>query len=199
VALRLQTDATTEIVTVAEIKAHLNLSTVGTIEDTLLTAYSKAARRYAENYTKRSFIQQVWQLTLDAFPSSTDAVYIPRSPISSTAGDVTITYLDETSGDSTTLSATGYTVDSESIPARIYPSYDNAWPTPRSVRNAVTITYTAGVSYSDVAEDVKSWVKLRVGSLYENREAMSGMETYNLPRDFTDGLLDPYVVIEVAP
>ena len=198
-ALRLQTDATVELLTLAETKRHLNVSTVGTAEDVLLAAYAKSARQYAENYTKRSLLQQVWKLTMDTFPGGTEAVRIPRSPISSTAGDVTITYLDDSSGDSTTLGATAYTVDSESIPARIYPSYGNTWPTPRAVRNAVTITYTAGVTISSLPEDVKTWARLRIGSLYENREAHAAVELFDLPRDFVDGLLDAHCIIEVAP
>ena len=195
-ALRLQTDATCELVTMAEIKSHLRLSTVGTAEDTLLTAYVKTARKQAENLTKRSILQQVWKLTLDDFPT---VIRVPRPPLSSTASEVVITFLDETSGDSTTLSSTGYTIDSESEPARIYPSYGNSWPNTYGVPAAVTIDFTAGSTISAVDEDIKTWVKLRAGSLYENREAHAGVELYDLPRNFIDGLLDPHVIIEVLP
>ena len=195
-SLRLQTDATVELVTLAEIKQHLRLSTVGTAEDAVLTAYTKTARQQAENITKRSILQQVWKLTLDEFPS---VIRVPRPPLSSTASEVSISILDETSGDSTTLSTTAYTIDAESEPARIYPSYGNSWPNVYGVPAAITVTYTAGTTISEVDEDIKTWVKLRAGSLYENREAHAGVELYDLPRNFVDGLLDPHVIIEVLP
>lgn len=200
-ALRLITDCTGELVTLAEVKAHLRLSTVGTDEDALLNTYIKAARKQAENITKRSLLRQTWKLTLDEFPDSTSPLYIPRSPISSTAADVTIMYMDDTSGDSTTLPATAYVVDAESIPARIYPSASNSWPSAFAIRSAVTVDYEAGTSsISAVNENVKTWIKLQAGSLYENREAHSpGVAVFNMPSNFVDSLLDDHVVMDISP
>ena len=200
-ALRLITDCTGELVTLDEVKAHLRLSTVGSDEDALLNTYIKAARKQAENITKRSLLRQTWKVTMDDFPDSTAALYIPRSPISSTAADVVITYLDQTSGDSTTLAATAYTVDAESIPARIFPSASNSWPSVFAVRNAISIQYEAGTSsISAVDENVKTWIKLQVGSLYENREAHSpGVAVFNMPSNFVDSLLDDHVVMDISP
>ena len=41
-------------------------------------------------------------------------------------------------------------------------------------------------------EGIKSWIKLRVGSLYAHREEVSRTGIASLP--FVDGLLDPYKV-----
>ncbi len=193
--LRLITDATVEIVTLPEIKLHLGLSTESTIEDTLLNSFIKASRRAAERITHQAFTQQTWKLTLDTFPA---VIRPPRPPISSSAGDVTITYLDPTSGNSTTLGATAYTVDAETKPARIYPSYNNSWPRHRAVRAAITVQYLAGATDATaVDEEVRDWVKLRVGSFYENRESNSPSDLSAAP--FMDGMLDDHVLIEVFP
>lgn len=193
-ALRLITDATIELVTLPEMKSHMRLSTVGNQEDAQLTGFITAARKAAERITHRSFQQQIWRLTLDRFP---DIINVPRPPISTTAGDVTIKYLDPTSGDSTTLPSTAYTIDAESEPARIYPSYNNRWPSHRGVPAAITIDYTAGELSSVIKEDIKTYVKVKAAYMYEHREAEENVELFN--STFFDGMLDDYVFIEVFP
>ena len=47
---------------------------------------------------------------------------------------------------------------------------------------------------------IKQWVKLRVGSMYENRESLmvgSGNFISELPHSYVDGLLDEFVVQSV--
>lgn len=192
-ALRLVTDATSEPVSLDEIKLHLRLSTASTVEDSLLTAYIKAARAYAENYTKRAFGQQTWELTLNGFPSS--GIELARPPLSTASTDVTITYVD-TSGASQTLGSTVYTVDIYSEPGRVTTAYNNDWPDTRDQDNAVKVTFKTGYSSSVIPEDIKHWIKLRVGSMYEHRESVTVGESFNnLRRDYVDGLLDRHRVL----
>ena len=60
----------------------------------------------------------------------------------------------------------------------------------------MTVTFDAGYgAASAVPEGLKSWVKLRVGSLYAHREEMSILMRGRIdPLPFVDGLLDPYRV-----
>lgn len=192
-ALRLVADATSEPVSLDEIKLHLRLSTASTVEDSLLTAYIKAARSYAENYTKRAFGQQTWELTLNGFPSS--GIELARPPLSTASTDVTITYVD-TSGVEQTLGSTVYTVDIYSEPGRVTTAYNNDWPDTRDQDNAVKVTFKTGYSSSVMPEDIKHWIKLRVGSMYEHRESVTVGEAFNnLRRDYVDGLLDRHRVL----
>ena len=113
-ALVLITEATGPCVTVEEIKQHLRLSTSDTSEDALLNSMLMAAQYEAENKTKRALMPETWELVLDSFPDG--GIEIPRPPLSSNSTDLSITYIDS-SGSAVTLSATAYSVDSDSEPA----------------------------------------------------------------------------------
>ena len=192
--LNLLSEATTEPVTVAELRTYLRMgSTDSTSEDVLLTSFITVARQKAENITRRSLISQTWRLTLDQFPVYD--VELPRAaPLSTVSTAVTITYVeDTTAGTSTTLGSTVYAIDSASIPARVYPAYANDWPSNvRDYDNAVTIQYITG--YSTAPEPVKNWIKMVAADLYENRQAVTDAQVYRIPRVYVDGMLDDFVV-----
>lgn len=192
--LNLLSESSTEPVTVAEFRIYLRMgSTDSTSEDGLLTSFLSVARQKAENITRRSLVSQTWRLTLDEFPHWDTE--LPRAaPLSTTSTAVIITFVtDTTAGTSTTLSSTGYAVDSASTPARIYPSYQNDWPSNvRDDDNAVTIQYITG--YSTVPEPIKNWIKMVAADLYENRQGLVEAQTYRIPRVYVDGMLDDFVV-----
>lgn len=194
----IQTNApASEPVTLAEAK--LNMRVDGDEEDSLITLHIAAARRYAESYTGRSFITQGWRLVLDGFAT---CVELERGDVQAISS---ITYRD-LGGTTRTVawnqpvngiqrSVDGALVaDLSSCPARIAPSFGSVWPIATSEIGAVAIDYTAGYgsAASDVPEGVRSWILLRVGSLYANREeSVPGVVTA-LP--YVDTLLDPYTV-----
>jgi len=167
----------------------------------LLAAQIKTAELYAENYTKRAIMGQTWRITLDAIPFD-DIIELPRPPLQTPAtANVTFTYIDSTGG-TQTMPSTCYTIDAESEPARIYRAYDASWPTDmRDHKDVITIDYNVGVTAtSAVDERFKTWMKYRIASMYENREAAiigTGNFLTELPRDYVDGLLDGLVVITV--
>jgi len=202
-ALVLITEATGPCVTLDEIKTHLRLSTSDTSEDLLLNSMLMAAQNEAENKTKRAMMPQTWELVMDAFPEG--GIEIPRPPLSSNSTDLSISYIDS-SGATATLSATAYSIDGDSEPAWVVPSYDNDWPETYDVMNAVRVRYKCGYALSGASTattpyGVKAWVRLRVGAMYNNRESLSvesGAQTMlKLPRTFVDGLLDAYTVIKI--
>jgi uncharacterized phiE125 gp8 family phage protein len=204
-ALVLVTDASAEPVIAMDIKHHLRLSTVDTVEDALLAGYITVARKQSENKTHALCLPQTWKMTLDAFPMSTDAITFPFYPLSSTVGEVVITYMDESSGGSTTLAATAYTVDYESEPPRVYPSPDNEWPDTFDARKAVQIQFKAGYplvgagTSASTPEPIRQWIKMRVGAMYENRESMTitNLSYVNQTYNNFDALLDDYIMPEV--
>jgi len=52
-----------EPVSLTEAKLHLRIDT--TAEDVLISSLIKAARQYCENYQRRAYITQTWELWLD--------------------------------------------------------------------------------------------------------------------------------------
>jgi len=76
----LVTPPTEEPVTLAEIKAHLHISS--TAEDSLLTLYAQMAREAVENECWRALMAQTWVLYLTSWP--TDGIIdLPRPPLQS--------------------------------------------------------------------------------------------------------------------
>ena len=205
---------TVEPVSLDQFKSHVRVDSSFTDDDSIMGTYLIAARQYAEQYTRRSFFSQQWQLTLDHFPTylqtSTvnpavrrDWIYysgiwngmtiaLPNSPV--TAID-SITYLD-TTGTQQTLSSSGYTVDFTSLPARIVPAPGLYWPLSTVyVPGSVQITYTAG-SYAtadDCPQTIAMAILLLAAHWYEHKEAVSEVTLKDVPFA-TTALLDMHKI-----
>jgi len=197
---RVTATESTEPVTLAEAKLWIRhgLATSDTSEDAMINAMISGARESAEEKCKRAFVNHTYEMILDSFPDdSTGAINLPRPPLSTTATDLTITYYNSTAGLTTTVSASAITVDYHSEPGRVYPSNDNEWPTDAIDRSdAITISYKAGAN-SVCPEPVKTWIKMRVAGYYGQREAfLTGSMVTPMSRDFIDGLLDPFRILE---
>ncbi len=120
------------------------------------------------------------------------AVLLPKSPVQSV---VEIRYLDM-AGAWQVMPAANYTFDSACEPARITPVFGQIWPIPLPQIGAVSVIFDAGYGdASTVPEGIKTWIKLRLGSLYVHREEVASMTRGRIdPLPFIDGLLDPYKV-----
>jgi len=195
------TDPTERCVKVGEAKEFLRIRG-STAEDYLFRSFIVVAEDYAENYMKRSIMPQQWRLKLDAIPAD-DQIELPRGPLSTVATAVSnFSYYDSTNA-TNAMPSTAYTVDTADTIPRIYLTYDSSWPSGiRNYKDSINIEYWTGYPSADaVPEDIKTWVKLRVGSYYENRESMmvgSGNFITELPRSFVDGLLDRHAIIKVT-
>jgi uncharacterized phiE125 gp8 family phage protein len=118
------------------------------------------------------------------------AILLNKSPVQSVTS---IKYLDM-SGVQQTMPPTDYVVDTSTEPARITPVFGKIWPISLPQIGSVEITFIAG--YSAVPEGIKSWIKLRVASLFENREEVALMNRGKVELlPYVDGLLDPYRVV----
>lgn len=195
--------ATAEPVTVSECKLHMRIDT--TADDSLIEQLIPVARLEAEKYTKRTLLPVTYKLILDGFPGSTEAIVLPRPPLSTASSNVSIEFVeDTTSYQTTSVSTAVYVVDYEKEPGRIYPAYStNQWPSSFSDerKDCVRITYKAGyASRAQVPEPIKVWIKLRVASMYENREGIYEARFMNqmqvLPHNFYMGLLDQYRIFD---
>jgi len=83
------------------------------------------------------------------------SINIARPPFGSVTS---IVYIDS-NGDSQTLAATEYRVDSAPLIARISVAKDKSWPTTYGVTADVTITHTAGYAAGDVPYQIKAAVR----------------------------------------
>lgn len=188
--LSLVTAPATEPVTRTEAKTHMRVTI--TDDDTYIDSCILAARKHAEGLTRRAFVTQTWDYTLNGFPAG--AIALPMQPVSSITS---VSYID--SAGSTALFTYGtspdtakYDVYTDGPRTLIAPKYNLVWPTTRITRNAVTVRFVAG--YSSVPEDIKQAVLLLVAHLYEMREpvvAGSGVTVSEVPMT-VDALLSPY-------
>lgn len=185
-SLKLITTPSLMPITLAEAKAHLGVDLAD--DDTRITTMIGAATEAAEQATGRAIMPQVWELSLAQFPC---AFALTKAPVASVTN---LKYLDST-GVLHVLDPALYDLDNtdDYSAARVLPAYGTVWPVARCHPNAVTLRYQAG--YADAAavpDSIKSWIKLQVGAMFDNRSAEGGMQTY--PLGFADRLLDRYKV-----
>lgn len=185
-SLKLITPPTQLALSVAEAKAQVRV--LASAEDALIERYLHTAQGFCEQVCGgRAIMPQTWELTLDAFPEAFELTRVPAASIAS------IKYWDE-AGAQTTLDPLAYTLDNADeiglsyvVPAYEFPS----WPTARRQVNAVALRYVAGwTNAAAVPYEIKSWIALQVGTMYENRSAEGGVQTFAL--GFADRLLDRY-------
>ena len=156
---------TVEPVTIDELKLFARID--GNSEDTLLTSLIIDARKRAENYTSRVFIEQTIQLSLDNWNER--QIKLPNPPLISVSSVET---LDEDDA-ATIYSSDNYYITTDSIPGRLVIKQGSSLPLNTS-RDAggYRITYKAGygATAADVPEDVKTSIKIWAALVYENRD-----------------------------
>ncbi|MQM29600.1 MAG: DNA-packaging protein [Candidatus Accumulibacter phosphatis] len=205
--LQLVTPPTAEPVSLAEAKLHMRVDFPE--DDALIASLIAAARQAAETLTGRQLVTARWKLVLDCFPGPSlmcvpaglpfslpgHAILLPKCPVQSVFA---IRYLDM-SGTTQTMSRVDYAADTACEPARVTPVFGSAWPVSLPQIGAVVLVFAAG--YGDAASvpaGIKSWIKLRVGSLYAHREEVALLTSGKIESlSFIDGLLDPYRVVLV--
>lgn len=170
--LRLVVPPAEEPITLDDAKAQVRVT--HDAEDALLTSYIAAARQRCEDYQRRAWLAQTWELTLDSFPcacafSPRAGIRLPRPPLQSVES---VQYV-ASDGTLTTLDSAAYEVDTSAEPGWIYPAYGTTWPATRCVSGAVRVRYVAG--YADSAALPETWkmaVRFEVGHYYANRESV---------------------------
>jgi len=168
-ALTIVTEPALEPVTVADINDFLRITDTGAMSDSIIAVFITAARHYCEKVQNRSYIDQVWKLTVDGFPSGSN-IGLPLGPVSTVAS---IVYYG-TGNTANTMTAGNYYVDTASVPGRVSLAYGEIWPsTTLRPANGVEIQYTTGFGSvaSSVPSEVRQAIKLAVGHMYEHREA----------------------------
>ena len=202
--LQLVTPPAEEPVSLIDAKLHLRVDFDE--DDTLIASLISAARQAAETLTGRQFTTARWKMVLDSFPGPSlmgvpagqsfslpgHAILLFKTPVQSV---VSINYLDMGSA-LQVMPASTYTVDAACEPARVTPVFGQIWPICLPQIGAVSVIFDAGYgTAAEVPQGIKSWIKLRVGSLYAHREEVAVLSRGRVEAlPFIDGLLDPYKV-----
>lgn len=173
-----------EPITLAAAKSHLRV--VYDDDDADITAMITAARQIAEGRLNRTLVQR--QLVA-AFPHFYWGLPLLKPPLISVDS---VGYMD---ADGAMQSFDGFYVNEFTTPARV--ELDGTAPQVRTRPDAVRVTYTAGYADGDIPAPIISWMLLVIGTLYEHRATMAaGVQTYSIPDNFMQMLIQPYMVYE---
>jgi uncharacterized phiE125 gp8 family phage protein len=179
--IKVTSAAAQEPVSLDEMKQHLRVEHM--VEDGLISVLIAAARSHVEMILGRSLVSQGLELTLGSFPSG--AIKLQRPPVASVAS---VTYRD--SADVVqTLPPESYLLFPHDVEPLLMPAYGVAWPSTAVRPGAVQVAFTSG--YESIPADIVVALKLLVGHLYRNREAVTEDKLKETPMG-VDLLLQPY-------
>ena len=159
-----KTVSTIDILTTAEVKAHLKVDT--TADDTLIDNLRDAATNSAQEYTNRFFTSTTLTQYADKW---SEIAELYKSPLQSITH---IKYYD--SDDSLqTLSSSVYNSDASAMPARIALAVNQSYPTTSDRIAAIRVEYIVGATAANLVDNaIKQAVLLTIGHWYQNREAV---------------------------
>jgi uncharacterized phiE125 gp8 family phage protein len=178
-----------EPVTVEEVKVHSRIDT--DVDDAYIAGLIKVARGYVEDTTGLQIVTGTWKMYLDRFSCS--PVELPKSPLVSVSA---VKYMDP-DGVQQTVDSSIYTVDTDSMPGRVYLAYGQSWPSIQCIRKAVEFDFSAGYGNpTDAPEGLQHAILMLVAHWYENRENASVASLSDVPMGVS-ALLDQYRIVEV--
>jgi len=175
-------------------RARLHLRVDHQDDDTLILALVKAAREWAETFTRRALITQTWRLSMAEWPKG-DTIRVPLPPLQSVAS---ITYKDQ-DGDESTFSSSSYIVDTDKTPGEIVLAHGESWPSGSLYPTSpISVTFAAGygATASTVPASIRQAMLLLIGHLYENREDTVATGNIQYVPMGARSLLWPYRVLE---
>lgn len=180
-----------EPVTLAEVRVQMGKNqVVDTARDTIITARIKAARRAAENFTRRALITQTWDLYVDCFEETHD--------LKADLQTVTFVKYTDEAGVVQTMATTDYQVDT--VNHRVVRGYNLCWPLTRRVPNAVQIRHVSGYGLSaSVHEDIKEAIKFTVAHWEKYQGGIEGGVTMTRIPYAVEHLLWPYRDLRGGP
>ena len=154
--------------------------------DALISSLIVAVREHVENVTNRQLESATFELYTDDFVSK-----LPKNPIQTVDK---IEYLDESGNYQTLNSVNYYVYENNGISYIKYIELiSSTFPSLQDHKKAVKITFTAG--YETVPEAVKQYIKVKISTLFENREQyVIGASISDFGNKFIENLLTPYRV-----
>ncbi len=197
--IQLVTKPAITLLTLSEVKAHMNIADDVVNDDGLILGYLGSGIESCEKFTGRSLINRTYNLFLDGWPSDRNRepwwdgvrtgsisdltrvkrhIDLPRPPARSV---VHVKFYDDNDNE-TVWATTNYFVDSVSEPGRVVLRTGASTPNITRVANGLEIQYVAGYgpSQNDVPEDLRLGIMMMIAFNYEHRgectesEALSG-------------------------
>jgi len=170
--MRIWTNAarTFDALTLAQAKLHLRVD--NSDDDALITSIVSAATDYVERRSNRSLCARVWNAEADRFPTAGREMVIAKSPFVSVQ---TLSYVTTNAATITLVQDTDYRVTVANDIGRIrLPLGATQWAATAAIPDAVRVTFTAGyATQALIPQGLVQAVRLMLGHLYENREAVS--------------------------
>ena len=189
----IDTEPTSEPIANSVMKNFLKVS--NSSDDDLIASIITTARQIVEIESRRIFLQTTFTLNLDRFPTNTNWIILPVSPLSSVTH---IKYYNEDNS-LTTWDSSNYIVDDKSMPPRIRLSEGGSFPSTYTRPNAVEVKYVAGYASSSSAgypTGLVAAIYLVAGHLYQNRQSVVDKMHYNLPQG-VKSIINNYKNLEV--
>lgn len=160
--------------------------------DALISSLIVAVREHVENVTNRQLESATFELYAETFISK-----LPKNPINSI---LKIEYMDEFGFYNTLDPLLYYLYEEYGIKKIMFLDMDvnfnftdSKFPTIQKHKEAVKITFTSG--YTTVPEAIKQYMKVKISTLYENREQfVIGVPISEFGHSFVENLLSPYKV-----
>ena len=188
-----------------DVRTHLRIDSPDAAETGYLQGLIAAARRWAENYTARLFIEQTWDLLLPhGFPGffgsssgipapssyilTPSEIRIPRAPVKAAGGIVSLKYLDSNGVQQALVAGTDYVSAVRGDQAIVTPAFGKSWPAVRVAFDGagnypVEVRFIAGYGADglSVPENFRQAMLLLVAHWYENREEVSEARLATVP------------------
>lgn len=182
----IQTPPTEEPITTAEAKAHLNLDSDFTADDTLIDAMITASREYAEAYCRRKFVTTTIIEYFDGFPSG-------ALELSYTVQSLTSVKYKDSDNTEQTWTASDYITDDKAIPASLNVAPNKSYPSTYDATNVVYVEYVTGYgAASAVPNAIKQGLLLMLSDMYDNR--MDRVRELPTTSQF---LFNPYQIVQL--
>ena len=186
------TAPTSEPISLEEARLHLRLDTSGSPpshpDDSLVSTLITAVRQNAEEYTGLKVASGTFEVRADSFDDL--EISLQTWPVTSVTSVSYVDFDDQTQ----TLDSSKYTLDVYTRPARLKPTAaQSTFPAAKEVTIRFTAGFTDGQSPNPypLPKQVKAAMLLMLGHLYDNREAVSDIQSYERPLGVTY-LLNPY-------
>jgi uncharacterized phiE125 gp8 family phage protein len=174
------------VITLDEAKAHLGVHFED--DDDLILALGMAAQDHVERYTGQVLTPREMEMSLRGFPIDDGGrIEIPRAPVT----DISLIAYTDGDGVAAELEQADWRWF-ESVPEVVLPAYTTSWPAAYDEAGSVRVTFQAGYEVGLAPGSLVGAVKLMLGHLYANREAVVvGTISTELPFA-VDALCRPY-------
>ena len=170
---------TSEPITLTEAKEFLRV--LDNDSDTLIASLIVAVREHVENVTNRQLEVATFEILADDFICK-----LPKNPINSVSK---VEYMDADGVYQTLDSLTYYLYEKNGVG---YINYSEI-PSYLDHEQAIKITFISG--YIEVPEAIKQYIKVKISTLFENRESyVIGVSIAEFGSKFIENLLASYKV-----